>query len=80
MTNSLQGVDREVDVRGLHCPHPLLAAKKALATMKSGERLRVLATDANAARDFRLFAEASGNALIHHGEQADCLEFIFRRR
>ena len=72
--------DREIDVRGLHCPYPLLAAKKALATMSAGEHLRVLATDPNAAKDFRLFAEASGNALVFAGGEAGELTFVFRRR
>lgn len=80
MIETLPAADREVDVRGLNCPHPLLAAKKALATMSAGQQLLVRATDPNAARDFRLFAEASGNALVFAGEGADGLSFVFRRR
>lgn len=80
MSDSQPTADREIDVRGLHCPHPLLAAKKALATMSAGQRLLVRASDPNAARDFRLFAEASGNALVFAGGGGDELTFVFRRR
>ena len=80
MTEKQSSADREIDVRGLHCPHPLLSAKKALSTMSAGQHLRVLATDPNAAKDFRLFAEASGNALVFVGGDADSLVFVFRRR
>jgi tRNA 2-thiouridine synthesizing protein A len=81
MSERPPAADREVDVRGLHCPQPLLAAKKALATMNAGQHLRVLATDANAAKDFRLFADASGNALVFSGgDAATTFVFVFRRR
>ena len=80
MSESQPVADREVDVRGLHCPQLLLAAKKTLATMSAGQHLRVLATDPNAAKDFRLFAEASGNALVFAGSEAGALTFVFRRR
>ena len=36
---------KELDTRGLNCPLPILKAKKALADMRSGEVLKVLATD-----------------------------------
>ena len=55
---------REIDVRGYNCPVPLLRAKKALATMRPGELLRILATDPGAEIDFKVFSEASGNPLI----------------
>ena len=37
--------DAEVDARGLSCPLPILRAKKMLATLQSGQLLKVLATD-----------------------------------
>jgi TusA-related sulfurtransferase len=44
-------VHAEVDAIGLTCPLPILRAKKALATMKSGEVLRVFATDPGSVKD-----------------------------
>jgi tRNA 2-thiouridine synthesizing protein A len=43
---------KELDARGLNCPLPILKAKKALAEMKSGDVLKVLATDPGSMRDF----------------------------
>ena len=60
----------EVDARGLDCPMPLLKAKRALNSMESGQRLRVLATDRGSQRDFRVFAEQSGHLLLA-SEEAD---------
>jgi tRNA 2-thiouridine synthesizing protein A len=57
-------IDKELDARGLNCPLPILKAKKALAEMSSGQRLKVIATDAGANRDFQAFAKQTGNTLI----------------
>ena len=37
--------DRELDVKGLNCPLPILRTKKALAEMQTGQTPGVLATD-----------------------------------
>ena len=54
----------ELDATGLECPMPLLKAKRALNGMAAGEQLRVRATDQGSVRDFRVFAEQSGNRLL----------------
>ncbi len=54
----------ELDATGLDCPMPLLKAKRALNAMAPGDQLRVLATDQGSVRDFRVFAEQSGNRLL----------------
>ena len=41
----------EVDAIDMNCPLPILRTKKALATMQSGEVLKIKATDAGAAHD-----------------------------
>ncbi len=58
----------ELDATGLECPMPLLKAKRALNAMEPGQRLRVLATDKGSLRDFRVFSEQSGHALLSSGE------------
>ena len=57
-------VQKELDARGLNCPLPILKAKKALAEMKSGDVLKVLATDPGSMRDFQAFARQTGNELL----------------
>ncbi len=60
----------ELDTSGLLCPMPLLKAKRALNAMRSGEQLRVIATDQGSVRDFKVFAEQSGNTLLSSSEEA----------
>lgn len=56
--------DYEIDASGLCCPMPILKAKKKLATMNSGEVLKLRTTDGNAPFDFKLFADQTGNRLL----------------
>ncbi|HEY2966914.1 MAG TPA: sulfurtransferase TusA family protein [Casimicrobiaceae bacterium] len=73
-------IDREVDARGLNCPLPILRTKKALNDMKSGQVVRILATDPSAVRDFQAFARQTGNELLQHVEQDGVFSFLLRRR
>lgn len=57
-------VDLDLDVRGLKCPLPILRTKKALATLKKGQVLRVVATDPGTVKDFEAFARQTGHELL----------------
>ncbi len=72
--------DRELDVKGLNCPLPILRTKKALSEMATGQVLRVLATDPSAAKDFQAFAKQTGNQLLSNTELDQVFEFFFRRK
>lgn len=72
--------DRELDVKLLVCPLPILRAKKALAEMQSGEILRVLATDPGSSRDFAAFAKQTGNELIEQKQDGEVFEFYLKRK
>jgi len=70
----------EVDATGMNCPLPILRTKKALATMQSGEVLKIKATDAGAAHDFPAFAKQTGNELISSTTEGEVLVFYMKRR
>jgi tRNA 2-thiouridine synthesizing protein A len=72
--------DKELDVRGLNCPLPILRAKKALAELKSGQVLRILATDPGSVKDFAAFAMQTGNELLSSESKDTEFEFLLRRR
>ena len=72
--------DKELDARGLHCPLPILKAKKALADMFSGDVLRVIATDRGSQRDFQAFATQTGNELLSHQQIDEEFVFYIRRK
>jgi tRNA 2-thiouridine synthesizing protein A len=72
--------DSAVDARGLNCPLPILKAKKALATIESGQVLKVTSTDPGSRRDFEAFARQTGNQLIAQFEADKTWTFFLKRR
>jgi len=59
----MMNYDYLVDASGERCPMPLLKAKRQLNTMKPGECLKVIATDAASVRDFSSFITLTGHKL-----------------
>lgn len=70
----------ELDARGLACPLPILRTKKALATMKSGEVLHIIATDPGSVKDFQAFSRQTGNELLSHEQKGKEYEFFIKRK
>ena len=66
---------RDLDLRGLDCPLPILRTKQALREMAPGERLRVRATDPHSVIDFRGFCDTTDNTLLHHEEAGGVFTF-----
>jgi tRNA 2-thiouridine synthesizing protein A len=71
---------KEIDTRGLNCPLPILKAKKALAELKTGDILKVVATDPGSVRDFQAFARQTGNELVEQGTAGNEFVHYLRRR
>ena len=53
-----------VDARGLPCPQPLLAMRRALKQLAPGALLHLVATDPASERDIRSFCSLSGVPLL----------------
>ena len=71
--------DKLLDAQNLNCPLPILKAKKAIAGVKGGGTLEVLATDPGAVPDFKAFCEAGGHTLLEQSEVAGVYRFLIRR-
>ncbi len=72
--------DKELDVRGLNCPLPLLRTKKLLSQMKAGEVLKVLTTDPAAEIDFKVYSELTGNTILSWNKAEKHLVFFLRKK
>lgn len=70
--------DRDLDVKGLNCPLPILRTKKMLAEMDSGQVLRVQATDPGSLKDFPAFARQTGNELVEQREEGKVFEYYLK--
>ena len=54
-------VDKTVDARGTACPGPLLAAKKEIANISTGQVMEVLSADEGTKRDIPKWAQKKGH-------------------
>lgn len=60
-----------IDARGLPCPQPLLAMRRALREQPPGSLLRILASDPASWRDFHSYAKLSGRPLLRAEKRGD---------
>lgn len=71
---------QELDACGLNCPLPILRTKKALATLESGQILKIIATDPGSVKDFDAFAKQTGNQLRSSGEEGGKFVFFIQKK
>lgn len=60
----MYNIDREIDVRRMLCPMPILRAEAAISEMASGAILAVRATDPGLTRDLPAWCSVNGHRLI----------------
>ena len=78
--SDVEAEPRVLDVKGLNCPMPLLKAKKALNEMAPQSLLKVLATDPGSVRDFEVFSQQSGHALLEASQDGDTYVYLLRKK
>ncbi|NLR74958.1 sulfurtransferase TusA family protein [Leeia aquatica] len=73
-------IDRDIDLKGLNCPLPILRTKKALADMSSGQTLQVWATDPGTPTDFAQFCRQTGHQLLLSEQVDGAFHFVLQRK
>jgi tRNA 2-thiouridine synthesizing protein A len=68
-----------LDAKGLNCPLPILKAKKAIAALKAGDTLEVIATDPGAVKDFEAFSRATGHPLLESKDEGGTFRFLIKK-
>ena len=71
--------NQTLDARGLNCPLPILRTKKSLSGLKSGETLKVVATDPGSLKDMVSFCTQTGNTLLESRQSGADYEFVIRK-
>lgn len=72
--------DKEVDASGLSCPLPILRCKKGLSDLKSGQVLKVIATDPGSVKDFNAFCAQTGHELLQLDNKGTSFTFFIKKR
>ncbi len=77
MTETLQ--EHVLDVRGQHCPMPVVKSAKAIKELAPGEVLTVLATDRGSITDIPAWADSLGHEVVAWRDEGDHLVFEVRK-
>jgi len=73
-------INKEIDVKGLNCPLPILQRLIGPQDMDSGQVLRVIATDPGSVKDFAAFCKQTGNPLLSSEESPTEFTFVIAKR
>jgi tRNA 2-thiouridine synthesizing protein A len=68
-----------VDARGVSCPGPILAAKKAIGRVPVGEIMEVLATDSGTLKDLPAWSKKMGHEFLGHFEDSGYLCLFLKK-
>ena len=69
---------QELDARGLNCPLPVLKTKKAIKGLKSGDVLKVVATDPGSVADMAAFSRRTKHEILEQSEGGGEFTFFFK--
>jgi tRNA 2-thiouridine synthesizing protein A len=80
-TEELQAlnVDKSVDARGTACPGPLLAAKKAIGEITSGQIMEVLSADEGTKKDIPKWATKKGHEYLGTAEESGYFKIYMKK-
>ena len=72
-------VQKSVDARGTACPGPLLAAKKAIAEVGSGDIMEILSADEGTRKDIPKWANKKGHEYMGTLEEAGYFKIYMKK-
>ena len=73
-------IEKDLDLKGLMCPMPLLKAIQALNELEPLQVLRVQATDPGSVRDFSVFTSQSGHKLMSSTEEDGIFIYLIQKK
>jgi TusA-related sulfurtransferase len=72
-------VDKMVDARGTACPGPLLAAKKAIGVIETGQIMEILSSDEGTKKDVPKWAMKKGHEYLGTIEESVYFKILMRK-
>lgn len=70
---------KEIDLRNLPCPMPVVKISKGIKDVAVGEVVKAVTTDPGALTDFPAWAKTSGNAILETEEAGGEVNFYIKR-
>ena len=71
--------DREMDLKGLPCPMPIVKVGQEIGTIEIGQVIHAISTDPGSLSDFPAWAASSGNEIVKTQQEDDEIHFWIKR-
>lgn len=68
-----------LDCSGLNCPIPILRLSKAVRSLKTGERMEMIATDPGSVKDIQAWSKQTGNTLVESRQDNEKFMFVVEK-
>ncbi len=73
-------VAKSVDARGTACPGPLLEAKKAIGTIKSGDVMEILSAEEGTKQDIPKWCKKQGHEFLGSTEENGYFKVYMKKK
>ena len=72
--------DTELNCEGLNCPLPILKTKKTINSMRSGQLIKMTATDSGTIKGMDSWTKLTENNLVSHSEDGGIHTFFIKKK
>ena len=72
-------VDKEMDLKGLPCPMPVVKVSKGIKEITVGQVLKAVSTDPGSLTDFPAWAKTTGNEILKTEQNGKEIVFFIKR-
>jgi TusA-related sulfurtransferase len=79
MSNDIK-VDKEMDLKGLACPMPVVKVSKGIKGVEVGQVIKAVTTDPGSLTDFPAWAKTSGNEILKSEQDGNEISFYIQRK
>lgn len=73
-------IAKVLDCKGKCCPQPILDIKGAMAEVKTGEVVQMMATDAGSVNDMASWAKRTGNKILEQKQDGGVYTFLVQKK
>ena len=72
-------VTKEMDLKGMPCPMPIVKVSQGIKEVEVGEVLKAVSTDPGSLADFPAWARTSGNEILKTDQDGKVITFYIQR-
>ncbi len=72
-------VTKEMDLKGMPCPMPIVKVSQGIKEVAVGEVLKAVSTDPGSLADFPAWARTSGNEILKTDQDGKVITFYIQR-